>query len=63
MLTGDSHPRQIPNAILSAVIIHAVADLVVSPRGSFAFWRISPVECVIFLAAVIVSVFVTIEAG
>jgi sodium-independent sulfate anion transporter 11 len=53
----------IPNAVLSAIIIHAVADLVVSPRGAYAFWRVSPFEFFIWLAAVLVSVFSTIENG
>ncbi|GAA5852562.1 hypothetical protein JCM8547_002544 [Rhodosporidiobolus lusitaniae] len=53
----------IPNAALSAVIIHAVGDLISSPAGTYAFWKCSPLEFVIFAAAVIVSVFATIEAG
>lgn len=32
----------IPNAGLSAVIIHAVADLVASPHQVYGFWRVSP---------------------
>ncbi|GJJ12400.1 hypothetical protein Clacol_006642 [Clathrus columnatus] len=53
----------IPNAGLSALIIHAVADLVASPAQSYSFWRVSPFEFFIFLAAVIVTVFSTIEIG
>lgn len=53
----------IPSAALSAVIIHAVADLVASPAQVFGFWRISPIEFVIWLAAVLVTVFATIEDG
>ncbi|KAF9228010.1 sulfate permease [Gyrodon lividus] len=53
----------IPNAGLSAVIIHAVADLVVSPAQVYSYWRISPLEFIIWLAAVIVTVFSTIEDG
>jgi len=53
----------IPNAALSALIIHAVADLVASPAQSFSFWRVSPLEFIIFLTAVIVTIFTTIEIG
>ncbi|WVQ82163.1 hypothetical protein IAT38_004291 [Cryptococcus sp. DSM 104549] len=53
----------IPNAALSALIIHAVADLVASPKHSYAFWRVSPIEYIIFVGAVLWSVFYTIESG
>ncbi|GAA5975756.1 hypothetical protein JCM10908_005271 [Rhodotorula pacifica] len=53
----------IPNAALSAVIIHAVLDLIASPRQVYAFWKCSPLECLIFILAVLVSVFATIEIG
>ncbi|KAI6036674.1 sulfate transporter family-domain-containing protein [Pisolithus microcarpus] len=53
----------IPNAGLSAVIIHAVADLVASPSQVYTFWRISPLEFLIWTAAVLVTVFSTIENG
>ncbi|KIJ22448.1 hypothetical protein M422DRAFT_197142, partial [Sphaerobolus stellatus SS14] len=53
----------IPNAGLSALIIHAVADLVASPAQSYAFWLVSPLEFFIFFAAVVVTIFTTIEIG
>lgn len=53
----------IPTAGLSAVIIHAVADLVASPKQVFSFWRVSPLEFCIWLAAVLVTVFSSIENG
>ncbi|KAL0572627.1 Sulfate permease 2 [Marasmius crinis-equi] len=53
----------IPNATLSAVIIHAVADLVATPRQVYSYWRVSPLEWVIWLAGVLVTIFATIEAG
>ena len=53
----------IPNAGLSAIIIHAVADLVAKPKQVYSFWRVSPLEWVIFMAAVIVTIFTTIEDG
>ena len=53
----------IPNASLSAVIIHAVGDLITSPNTLYQFWRISPLEVFIFFAGVIVTVFASIEDG
>jgi sodium-independent sulfate anion transporter 11 len=53
----------IPNATLSAVIIHAVADLVASPPQVYSYWRVSPLEFVIWLAAVLTTVFSTVEDG
>ena len=53
----------IPNASLAAVIIHAVGDLITPPKTLFQFWRISPLEVVIYFAGVIVTVFTTIEIG
>ncbi|THH13348.1 hypothetical protein EW146_g6854 [Bondarzewia mesenterica] len=53
----------IPSAGLSAVIIHAVADLVAKPHQVYSFWRISPLEFIIWWAAVFVTVFSSIENG
>lgn len=53
----------IPNATLSALIIHAVADLVASPKQSLGFWRVSPLEYFIFVGAVLWSIFYSIESG
>ncbi|KAF8991829.1 sulfate permease [Cyathus striatus] len=53
----------IPTAGLSAIIIHAVADLVASPAQVYSYWRVSPFEFVIWLAAVLVTTFSTIENG
>ena len=53
----------IPNSGLSAVVIHAVADLVASPRQVYGFWRVSPLEFIIWAAAVLVTIFSTIENG
>jgi solute carrier family 26 (sodium-independent sulfate anion transporter), member 11 len=53
----------IPSAALSAVIIHAVADLVNKPAEVYRFWRISPFEFFIWAAAVLVTVFSSIENG
>lgn len=53
----------IPSSALSALIIHAVADLVASPPQVFRYWRISPLEFFIWAAAVLVTIFSTIENG
>ncbi|PFH55560.1 hypothetical protein XA68_18037 [Ophiocordyceps unilateralis] len=53
----------IPNAALSAVIIHAVCDLIASPNSLYQFWRVSPLEVPIFLVSVFVTVFRSIEDG
>lgn len=53
----------IPNAALSAVIIHAVGDLITPPNTVYQFWRVSPLEVIIFFAGVLVTVFTTIEYG
>ncbi|KAF5331065.1 hypothetical protein D9619_005937 [Psilocybe cf. subviscida] len=53
----------IPSAGLSAIIIHAVADLVASPAQVYSYWRVSPLEFVIWLAAVLVTIFSSIENG
>lgn len=53
----------ISNASLSAVIIHAVGDLITPPNTVYQFWRVSPFEVFIFFVGVIVTVFSTIEIG
>jgi sodium-independent sulfate anion transporter 11 len=53
----------IPSAVLSAVIIHAVGDLITPPNTVYQFWRVSPLEVPIFFAGVLVTVFSSIENG
>ncbi|TKX23663.1 sulfate permease [Elsinoe australis] len=53
----------IPSASLSAVIIHAVGDLITPPNTVYQFWRVSPLEVIIFFAGVVVTVFSSIEDG
>ncbi|KAI8963794.1 sulfate permease [Daldinia sp. FL1419] len=53
----------IPQASLAAVIIHAVLDVVSPPNVVYQFWRISPLEVIIFLAGVLVTIFDSIEDG
>ncbi|KAJ5719081.1 hypothetical protein N7493_007536 [Penicillium malachiteum] len=53
----------IPSASLSGVIIHAVGDLITSPNTVYQFWRVSPLDVLIFFIGVIVTVFSSIEDG
>jgi len=53
----------IPMAGLSAVIIHAVTDLMSPPRQVYIFWRVQPLEAIIFLVAVFITIFSNIENG
>ncbi|OTB15049.1 hypothetical protein K445DRAFT_61511 [Daldinia sp. EC12] len=53
----------IPQASLAAVIIHAVLDVVSPPNVVYQFWRISPLEVIIFFAGVLVTIFDSIEDG
>lgn len=50
----------IPHASLSAVIIHAVGDLIVAPSTIYHFWRIAPLDAVIFAVGLIVAITNTI---
>jgi sodium-independent sulfate anion transporter 11 len=53
----------IPNAALAAVIIHAVLDLITPPAEVYSFWRVNPLEVVIFFVGVFVTIFSSIENG
>ncbi|KAJ2719461.1 hypothetical protein GGI07_005195 [Coemansia sp. Benny D115] len=53
----------ISNALLAAVIIHAVGDLISTPTAIKKFWKVSPFEFFIFWAGVLVSVFSSIDNG
>jgi solute carrier family 26 (sodium-independent sulfate anion transporter), member 11 len=53
----------IPSAALSAIIIHAVGDLITPPNTVYQFWKTSPMEVPIFFAGVFVTIFSSIENG
>lgn len=53
----------IPKSSLSAVIVHAVGDLITPPNTVYQFWRVSPLEVIIFFIGVFVTVFSSIENG
>lgn len=53
----------ISKAALAAVIIHAVGDLVLPISQLYAFWKVSPLDALIFVGGVIIIIFTTIEIG
>ncbi|KAJ5788682.1 sulfate anion transporter [Penicillium paradoxum] len=53
----------IPKASLAGVIIHAVGDLITPPNVVYQFWRVSPLDAIIFFIGVFVTVFTSIENG
>ncbi|KAI1495833.1 sulfate permease [Biscogniauxia marginata] len=53
----------IPMASLSALIIHAVINLIVSPDHLYKYWQISPPDVVIYFVGVFVAVFTSLEYG
>lgn len=53
----------IPKATLCAIIIHAVSDLITSWKVSWNMYQVHPLDCGIFLVAVIITVFASIEDG
>ncbi|OQE44984.1 hypothetical protein PENCOP_c002G05112 [Penicillium coprophilum] len=53
----------IPKSSLSAVIIHAVGDLITPPHIIYRFWRVFPIDALIFFMGVIVIIFSTIKTG
>ncbi|CCD23237.1 sulfate permease NDAI_0B02020 [Naumovozyma dairenensis CBS 421] len=53
----------IPKATLSAVIIHAVSDLIASYHTTWNFWKMNPLDCFSFIVTVFITVFSSIENG
>ena len=53
----------IPNGALAAIIIHAVGDLIATPKQVIKFWEVSPIECVIFAVGVVVTLVSSVEYG
>lgn len=49
-----------PKASLSGVIIHAVGDLITSPKTLYQFWQIAPLDVVVFTVGVVVAMVNTI---
>lgn len=53
----------IPRAALAGLIIHAVINLVASPKVVMKYWHFSPFECVIWVIGVIMAVFTGLETS
>ncbi|ORZ25757.1 sulfate transporter family-domain-containing protein [Absidia repens] len=53
----------IPDAVLSAVVIHAVSDLVSGPTYLKRLYQVSIWEFLVFVAAVVVTFFTTVDYG
>lgn len=53
----------IPNAALAGLIIHAVMNLLASPKTLRKYWRLSPLELLIWLVGVVSAVFSHLETS
>ncbi|KAK6382619.1 hypothetical protein LTS17_003288 [Exophiala oligosperma] len=53
----------IPRAALAGLIIHAVLNLVASPKTCYKYWRLSPFEFGIWIVGVIVAIFTGLETS
>jgi sodium-independent sulfate anion transporter 11 len=53
----------VPRACLAAVIIHAIFDMITPPSDLYEFWRISPLDVIVFFAGLVVTIFTSIENG
>ena len=55
--------RFIPMAALAGLIIHAVANLPTPPKTILKYWRLSPLEFIIWWVGVLVAIFVSLEVS
>lgn len=53
----------IPKAALCAIIIHAVSDLIPSYKVTWSLFKVSPVDGLIFIVGILLTVFTAIENG
>ena len=53
----------IPNAALAGLIIHAVMNLLASPKTLRKYWRLSPLELLIWLVGVVAAIFSHLETS
>ncbi|KAL9933042.1 hypothetical protein V8E36_008297 [Tilletia maclaganii] len=60
-LTGTFY--WIPQPALSAVIIHAIGDLIAPPSAAYQFWLVQSLDFFIFMAGVITTFFTAIDIG
>ncbi|KAG8631590.1 hypothetical protein KVT40_000730 [Elsinoe batatas] len=55
--------RYIPMASLSALVLHATFNLIARPSTLYKYWRLSPLELVIWVIGVIVAIFTSLETS
>lgn len=53
----------IPKAALAGLIIHAVMNLISSPKSLYKYWQLSPFELLIWFVGVIVAIFTDLESS
>lgn len=53
----------IPDAVLAAVVIHAVSDLASGKHYLKELWHTSPIEFLVWVSAVLVTIFVNVQTG
>lgn len=53
----------IPRAALAGLIIHAVLNLVASPKTVMRYWQLSPFECMIWVVGVVVAMLLGLETS
>ncbi|PNS20075.1 Sulfate permease 2 [Sphaceloma murrayae] len=53
--------RYIPMASLSALVLHATFNLIARPSTLHKYWRLSPLELLIWVAGVIIAIFTSLE--
>lgn len=53
----------IPKAALAGLIIHAVCNLITTPRILYRYWKLSPIEFFIWVVGVALAIFVSLEAS
>lgn len=53
----------IPDAVLAAVVIHAVSDLASGSKYLKQLWRTSSIELIVWICAVLTTIFVDVQMG
>lgn len=53
----------IPNAALAGLIIHAVFNLMTPPHKIYKYWKLSPIEFIVWLVCLAVALFKSLEVS
>ena len=53
----------IPNAALAGLIIHATYNLIAPPKNLYRYWQLSPLELIIWIVGVVLSLFISLETA